>query len=174
MIFFDIGSPPIKTVVGLSFPFRRLCHHFMKEEERAVARALERVYPQLGKLVEQKDQYSPFDFECNQYIIEVKCRSKFYDPWFIEMIKYDSNMDLSEAKSKDFLFLTEVGGKAYVYNITKMTKDKFPFTWKKKWLPETTEFKDGSKKTIKVEKDVAYLPVNKSKKVKLWNPRTEA
>lgn len=170
MIFFDIGSPPIKTVVGLSFPFRRLCHHFMKEKERAVARALERVYPQLGKLVEPKDKYSPFDFECNQYIIEVKCRSKFYDPWFIEMIKYDSNMDLSEAKSKDFLFLTEVGGKAYVYNITKMTKDKFPFDWIIKDLPNSTEFN----KPNWSGKAIGYLPVNKSKKVKLWNPRTEA
>jgi hypothetical protein len=44
----------------------------MKNKERAVARGLEKLYPELGTLEEPEDQFSPFDFECKKYIIEVK------------------------------------------------------------------------------------------------------
>jgi len=72
----------------------------MKVKERAVARGLEKLYPQLGTLEEPKDQFSPFDFECDKYIIEVKCRSQAWDPWFIEAIKYNSNMEIAKNRKK--------------------------------------------------------------------------
>jgi hypothetical protein len=40
----------------------------MKSKERAVARGLEKLYPELGDLIEPDDQFSPFDFECRKYI----------------------------------------------------------------------------------------------------------
>ena len=75
----------------------------MKVKERAVARGLEKLYPQLGTLEEPEDQFSPFDFECKKYIIEVKCRSQAWDPWFIEAIKYNSNMEVAKNRKKDFI-----------------------------------------------------------------------
>ena len=130
----------------------------MKVKERAVARGLEKLYPQLGTLDEPEDQFSPFDFECKKYIIEVKCRSQVWDPWFIEKIKYDSNMEISQSKDKDFIFLTEVDKTVYLYNISKLTKQGRKFEWTTKLLPNSTEFT----KTDKIEKLVSYLYVREA------------
>ena len=130
----------------------------MKVKERAVARGLEKLYPQLGLLVEPEDQFSPFDFECDKYIIEVKCRSKVWDPWFIEKIKYNANMEIAELKGKDFIFLTEVNKTVYLYNISKLTRLGRKFEWTTKLLPNSTEFtKEG-----KIEKLVNFLYVREA------------
>ena len=130
----------------------------MKVKERAVARGLEKLYPQLGTLDEPDDQFSPFDFECDKYIIEVKCRSKVWDPWFIEKIKYDANMEIAQSKNKDFIFLTEVDKTVYLYNISKLTKLGRKFEWTTKLLPNSTEFTN----TDKIEKLVSYLYVREA------------
>ena len=129
--------------------------YFMKSKERAVARGLEKLYPELGDLVEPDDQFSPFDFECSKYIIEVKCRSKVWDPWFIEEVKYNTNINIAESLKKDFIFLTEVKNVAYLYNISRMTRNDYDFKWSNKLLPNSTEFN----KTAMIEKPVGYLPI---------------
>ena len=129
--------------------------YFMKSKERAVARGLEKLYPELGDLVEPNDQFSPFDFECRKYIIEVKCRSKVWDPWFIEEVKYNTNINIAESLKKDFIFLTEVKNVAYLYNISRMTRNDYDFKWSNKLLPNSTEFN----KTAMIEKPVGYLPI---------------
>jgi len=129
--------------------------YFMKSKERAVARGLEKLYPELGDLVEPDDQFSPFDFECRKYIIEVKCRSKVWDPWFIEEVKYNTNINIAESLKKDFIFLTEVKNVAYLYNISRMTRNDYDFKWSNKLLPNSTEFN----KTAMIEKPVGYLPI---------------
>jgi hypothetical protein len=130
--------------------------YFMKSKERAVARGLEKLYPELGDLVEPDDQFSPFDFECRKYIIEVKCRSKVWDPWFIEEVKYNTNINIAESLKKDFIFLTEVKNVAYLYNISRMTRNDYDFKWSNKLLPNSTEFN----KTAMIEKPVGYLPIS--------------
>tara|TARA_R100001163_G_scaffold10367_1_gene9713 strand:+ start:4010 stop:4417 length:408 start_codon:yes stop_codon:yes gene_type:complete len=135
----------------------------MKDKERAVARGLEKLYPKLGALREPEDQFSPFDFECDTYIIEVKCRSKVWDPWFIEEIKYLTNINIAESLKKDFVFLTEVNKDAYVYNISRMTRDSYDFDWSNKLLPNSTEFN----KTKMIEKKVGYLPIKDATIIKL-------
>lgn len=127
----------------------------MKVKERAVARGLEKLFPQLGTLEEPEDQFSPFDFECKKYIIEVKCRSQVWDPWFIEKIKYDSNTEISERLQKDFIFLTEVERTVYLYNISKRIREGREFKWTTKLLPSSTEFTSGEM----IEKLVSYLYV---------------
>ena len=127
----------------------------MKVKERAVARGLEKLFPQLGNLEEPEDQFSPFDFECKNYIIEVKCRSQVWDPWFIEKIKYDSNTEISERLQKDFIFLTEVERTVYLYNISKRIREGRKFKWTTKLLPSSTEFTNGEM----IEKLVSYLYV---------------
>lgn len=135
----------------------------MKDKERAVARGLEKIYPQLGHLEEAEDQFSPFDFECNKYIIEVKCRSQVWDPWFIEEIKYLSNLTVSEKLKKDFIFLTEVDKVVYLYNISKLKENNYDFNWSPKRLPNSTEFE----KTQMLYKKVGYLPIKNAKIIKL-------
>jgi len=127
----------------------------MKVKERAVARGLEKLYHQLGNLKEPDDQFSPFDFECKKYIIEVKCRSQVWDPWFIEKIKYDSNTEISKRSQKDFIFLTEVERTVYLYNISKRIREGREFKWTTKLLPSSTELTNGEM----IEKLVSYLYV---------------
>ena len=135
----------------------------MKDKERAVARGLEKVYPELGTLEEPEDQFSPFDFVCEKYIIEIKCRSQVWDPWFIEAIKYNSNIEIAKNLEKDFIFLTEVKGSVYLYNISRMTRNNFNFNWSNKRLPNSTEFN----KTAMIEKLVGFLPIKDSKQIQI-------
>ena len=141
------------AVGSFIFPFAAYIIYFMKDKERAVARGLEKLYPQLGNLIEPEDQFSPFDFECDKYLIEVKCRSQAWDPWFIEALKYDTNMEIAKRLQKDFIFLTEVNKTVYLYNISKLTRNKYDFKWTTKLVPNSTEFtKQG-----KSEKPIGYL-----------------
>jgi hypothetical protein len=88
----------------------------------------------------------------------VKCRSKVWDPWFIQKIKYDSNMEIAKSKDKSFVFLTEVNKTVYLYNISKLTKLGREFKWTTKLLPNSTEFTKSGKE----EKLVNYLYVREA------------
>jgi hypothetical protein len=123
----------------------------MKEKERKIAKSLAELYPVLGEMIEPENQYSPYDFECKLYIIEVKAR------------EFDKNLVLSRDMNKDFLYLTEYGGIGYIYNVNKLVENNYEFKWQMKRLPETTEFN----RCNWVEKEVGFLDKNSARKVKL-------
>jgi hypothetical protein len=135
----------------------------MKEKERKIAQKLAELYPVLGEMIEPDSQYSPFDFECKLYIIEVKARDTDYPDWLIEKIKFDKNLELSAAMNKDFLYLTEYGGLGYIYNVNKLVENNYDFKWQTKRLPATTEFSRGNW----VDKEVGFLSKLSARKVKL-------
>ena len=135
----------------------------MKEKERQIAWKLAELYPVLGEMIEPKDQYSPYDFECKFYIIEVKARDVDYPDWLIEKIKFDKNLELSNKMDKEFLYLTEYAGIGYIYNVNKLVANNYHFKWQKKMLPQTTEF---SRKNW-VEKEVGFLDKESARKVRL-------
>jgi len=132
----------------------------MKVKEQAVAKALNKVYPNIGELT-PTEQHCRYDFECKHYIIEVKCRLKRYDPWIIEKAKVDWNIDIAEKLGKDFLYLTEIKKDAYIWNISKMLQDEYDFQWTTKNLPQNTEFSNRrwTKKHIGYlyEKDATFV-----------------
>ena len=64
---------------------------------------------------------------------------------------------------KDFIFLTEVKGSVYLYNISRMTRNNFNFNWSNKRLPNSTEFN----KTAMIEKLVGFLPIKDSKQIQI-------
>ena len=125
----------------------------MKEKERKIALRFGELYPQLCPIDEAEDTYSPFDFECGLYIIEIKARDTDYPDWVIEQIKVTKNSQIAKEKGKDFLYLTEFGGTGYVYNITKLLARDYDFRWQVKRMPETTEFNRSNW----VDKDVGFL-----------------
>ncbi len=135
----------------------------MKEKERKIAKSLAELYPVLGEMIEPENQYSPYDFECKLYIIEVKARDADYPDWLIEKVKFDKNLVLSREMNKDFLYLTEYGGIGYIYNVNKLVENNYEFKWQMKRLPETTEFN----RCNWVEKEVGFLDKNSARKVKL-------
>ena len=136
----------------------------MKDIERKIIQALSRHYPTLGDFAETHEM-SPYDFECDYYIIEIKSRNKRYDPWIIERIKLDANTGIAESLKKDFLYLTEYEGNAYIWNISKLIRNDYNFNWEQRQMPWQTEFNRNQK----VQKQVGYLYEKKCKEIKLWN-----
>ena len=136
----------------------------MKDIERKIIQALSRHYPTLGDFAETHEM-SPYDFECDYYIIEIKSRNKRYDPWIIERIKLDANTGIAESLKKDFLYLTEYKGDAYIWNISKLIRNDYNFNWEQRQMPWQTEFDRNQK----VQKQVGYLYEKKCKEIKLWN-----
>jgi len=72
----------------------------MKKIERNIIQAFSKHYPKLGDFAETHVM-SPYDFECDYYIVEIKSRNKRYDPWIIERIKVDANIGIAESLKKD-------------------------------------------------------------------------
>ena len=136
----------------------------MKDIDRTIIQALSRHYPTLGDFAETHEM-SPYDFECDYYIIEIKSRNKRYDPWIIERIKLDANTGIAESLKKDFLYLTEYEGNAYIWNISKLIRNDYNFNWEQRQMPWQTEFDRNQK----VQKQVGYLYEKKCKEIKLWN-----
>ena len=136
----------------------------MKDIDRKIIQALSRHYPTLGDFAETHEM-SPYDFECDYYIIEIKSRNKRYDPWIIERIKLDANTGIAESLKKDFLYLTEYEGNAYIWNISKLIRNDYNFNWEQRQMPWQTEFDRNQK----VQKQVGYLYEKKCKEIKLWN-----
>jgi|TARA_A100001011_G_scaffold378022_1_gene442317 hypothetical protein len=110
----------------------------MKEIE--VAHALMDAYPDMPELRPAIDRSSPFDFESDAYLVEIKVRRKAYDPWVIEEMKIDTNIGIAESVKKQFIYVTVYRDTIYVWNITKMKRADYDFGIEKRGMPHTTDF----------------------------------
>ena len=124
----------------------------MKNKERQIAQDILRLYPQLGDL-QESFEFDHHDFECDQYLMEIKSRDTKYDSWIIEKMKADANLLYAFSQAKMFLYITEYKGTAYVWNISKMADNHYDFNWETRKMPATTEFKNNKF----VDKEVGYL-----------------
>ena len=124
----------------------------MKNKERQIAQDILRLYPQLGDL-QESFEFDHHDFECDQYLMEIKSRDTKYDSWIIEKMKADANLLYAFSQAKMFLYITEYKGTAYVWNITKMADNHYDFNWETRKMPATTEFENNKF----VDKEVGYL-----------------
>ena len=124
----------------------------MKDKERQIAQDILRLYPQLGDL-QESFEFDHHDFECDQYVMEIKSRDTRYDSWIIEKMKADANLLYAFSQAKMFLYITEYKGTAYVWNITKMADNHYDFNWETRKMPATTEFENNKF----VDKEVGYL-----------------
>lgn len=124
----------------------------MKNKERQIAQDILRLYPQLGDL-QESFEFDHHDFECDQYLMEIKSRDTKYDSWIIEKMKADANLLYAFSQAKMFLYITEYKGTAYVWNISKMADNHYDFNWETRKMPATTEFENNKF----VDKEVGYL-----------------
>ena len=124
----------------------------MKNKERQIAQDILRLYPQLGDL-QESFEFDHHDFECDQYLMEVKSRCTRYSSWIIEKMKVDANLLYAFSLNKMFLYITEYNGRAYVWNISKMADNHYDFNWETRKMPATTEFENNKF----VDKEVGYL-----------------
>lgn len=113
----------------------------MTEEE--VAQYIMAAFPRMHKLTKAEDEFSPFDYESIDYLVEIKVRRKAYDPWIIEELKLDTNIGIAESVKKDFVYVNGFQQLLYVWNISKLIRDDYDFGFEDRKMPWTTDFNAG-------------------------------
>ena len=129
-------------------------------DQADIIRYLNNMFRFMDQLVETEDIFETYDCENKHYIIEIKSRDKYYDPWLIEKQKLISNLQKAKKQNKDFIYLTEYRTKIITWNINNLISIDYDFKWQQKLMPETTVFTDRDK----VVKDVGYLYEKYAKK----------
>ncbi len=92
-----------------------------------------------------KDEFSSYDAECKDYIIEIKNRRKYYKDKLIEANKLFANYNKAQIKNKDFLYLVTDEKGVYVFNISKNIKEIISQDLIPKDCPATTDFNNNRK-----------------------------
>lgn len=92
-----------------------------------------------------KDEFSSYDAECKDYIIEIKNRRKYYKEKLIEANKLFANYNKAQIKNKDFLYLVTDEKGVYVFNISKNIKEIISQDLIPKDCPATTDFNNNRK-----------------------------
>tara|TARA_R100000951_G_scaffold14549_1_gene11465 strand:+ start:114 stop:503 length:390 start_codon:yes stop_codon:yes gene_type:complete len=92
-----------------------------------------------------KDEFSSYDAECKDYIIEIKNRRKYYKDKLIEANKLFANYNKAQIKNKDFLYLVTDDKGVYVFNISKNIKEIISQDLIPKDCPATTDFNNNRK-----------------------------
>jgi len=92
-----------------------------------------------------KDEFSSYDAECKDYIIEIKNRRKYYKEKLIEANKLFANYNKAQIKEKDFLYLVTDEKGVYVFNISKNIKEIISQDLIPKDCPATTDFNNNRK-----------------------------
>ena len=70
-------------------------------------------------LVGASDQYSSYDAEDSNYIVEIKNRRAYYSDKQIECLKLFANYQKAEIKGKHFLYVVTDEKGMHIFNITK-------------------------------------------------------
>ena len=131
--------------------------------EQEIADKIMLAYPGLGTLTKAEDQFSPFDYQNEKYLFEFKSRKTAYDPWMIEKNKLEVNFSLANDAQKDFIYVTESRGEIYIWNISKLLKDKYDFNFEIREAPISTEL-PNKKNGVMTFKQVGYI-YNKDSKI---------
>jgi len=92
-----------------------------------------------------KDEFSSYDAECKDYIIEIKNRRKYYKEKLIEANKLFANYNKAQIKEKDFLYLVTDEKGVYVFNISKNIEEIINKKLVPKDCPATTDFNNNRK-----------------------------
>ena len=111
--------------------------------EKEVAQYIMAAFPRMNKLTKAEDEFSPFDYESIDYLVEIKVRRKAYDPWIIEQLKVDTNIGIAESVKKDFVYVNGFQHLLYAWNISKLIRDDYDFGFEDREMPWTTDFDAG-------------------------------
>ena len=91
-------------------------------------------------LVLCKDEFSSYDAEDDNYIVEIKNRREYYEEKLIEALKMYSNFQKSQILGKSFLYVVTDEKGVWVYNITKLIDRIVKTPVKGFKCPMTTDF----------------------------------
>ena len=102
------------------------------------------------------NEYSDFDAENKNYIVEVKNRRKFYDEKLVECMKLFKNYQNAQLKGKDFLYVVTDNKGIYIFNLSKNIDSVISTNIVKTKQPKTTDFNTKGK----IVKYVYILNIN--------------
>ena len=108
--------------------------------EAEVAEKIMAAFPRMKELRQAGDEFSPFDYESDDYLVEIKSRRKAYDPWIIEQLKVDTNVAIAESVKKDFIYVNAFELLLYIWNISKLIREDYDFGFEDREMPWTTDF----------------------------------
>jgi len=108
--------------------------------EAEVAEKIMAAFPRMKELRQARDEFSPFDYESDDYLVEIKSRRKAYDPWIIEQLKVDTNVAIAESVKKDFIYVNAFELLLYIWNISKLIREDYDFGFEDREMPWTTDF----------------------------------
>ena len=97
-------------------------------------------FPRMKELRQARDEFSPFDYESDDYLVEIKSRRKAYDPWIIEQLKVDTNVAIAESVKKDFIYVNAFELLLFIWNISKLIREDYDFGFEDREMPWTTDF----------------------------------
>ena len=99
------------------------------------------------KLALVKGQFSIYDAEDDDYIVEIKNRRKYYSTKLIEAKKLYNNFQASQIKGKKFLYVVTDDRGVYVYNISNHMTHIVNLPMKSIQCPRSTDFNNNDKIT---------------------------
>jgi hypothetical protein len=108
--------------------------------EAEVAEKIMAAFPRMKELRQARDEFSPFDYESDDYLVEIKSRRKAYDPWIIEQLKVDTNVAIAESVKKDFIYVNAFELLLFIWNISKLIREEYDFGFEDREMPWTTDF----------------------------------
>ena len=108
--------------------------------EAEVAEKIMAAFPRMKELRQARDEFSPFDYESDDYLVEIKSRRKAYDPWIIEQLKVDTNVAIAESVKKDLIYVNAFEVRLYIWNISKRILEEYDFGFEDREMPWTTDF----------------------------------
>ena len=92
------------------------------------------------KLILVKDQFSDYDAEDSNYIVEIKNRRKYYPDKMIEASKLYKNERHAQIYGKKFLYVVTDPKGFYVYNVTNLMAQIVRLPMMALKCPKTTDF----------------------------------
>ena len=93
------------------------------------------------------DQFSPYDAEGVNYIVEIKNRRAYYADKMLEAYKLFANYQQAQLKGKQFLYVVTDSEGIWVYNITKHIDTILQGSPKPLQCPAQTDFGNNTKIT---------------------------
>ena len=92
-----------------------------------------------------EDEYSDYDCETDNAIIELKVRDKYYPTKMIELDKLVRCLEIAKTKNKNFVYVVQDPKGVYYLDITKNSSDILRAPASKIPCPKTTEFSNNNK-----------------------------
>jgi hypothetical protein len=115
----------------------------MKQKEYQLMEWLERRIERT--ITPASNQYSDYDCETDNAIIELKVRDTFYPTKMIELDKMVRCLEIAKEKGKTFVYVVQDPKGVYYLDITKNSSDILKTPASKIMCPKTTEFSNNNK-----------------------------